>query len=115
VTNAERQREWRRNNPEKSRESTMKARLQRRAALDEIKVAKGCVDCGYNAAPEALHFDHRDPSQKLFGISESKTRNWNLILAEIGKCDVRCANCHAIKSRRDGDHGAGRPRLMVVK
>lgn len=56
-----------------------------------------CVECGESRTP-ALQFNHRDPSQKSFTISSvigsgySKKR----ILEEMDKCDVLCANCHAV-------------------
>jgi hypothetical protein len=56
------------------------------------------LDCGYNGHPVALHFDHRNQGEKSFKISSGLNRNLNSLLAEIAKCDVRCANCHAIKT-----------------
>lgn len=70
----------------------------RRLKIDEIKLQRGCADCGYNQHPAALHFDHVDPTNKTFKISTSLTRRWDTVLAEIAKCVVRCANCHAVKT-----------------
>jgi len=60
---------------------------------------KGCMDCGYNEHPAALEFDHHVDSEKSFNIGEqigsrSRERLWE----EIAKCDVVCANCHAIRT-----------------
>lgn len=74
----------------------------RRATLADIKLARGCIDCGYNLHAEALHFDHRDPDSKEFGIAQNLLRNWETILLEVAKCDVRCANCHAVRSKELG-------------
>lgn len=54
-----------------------------------------CVDCGEHD-PVALEFDHRDPATKIDTVSHmvTKMRPLSDILAEIAKCDVRCANCH---------------------
>lgn len=71
---------------------------ERRKWIDEIKLSRGCTDCGYKEHPAALQFDHVDPSKKAFQISISFMRNWESILAEIAKCVVRCANCHAVKT-----------------
>lgn len=107
-TKAEYQRDYRLRNPEKYKanraKSNKKITTARRALVDEIKLSRGCIDCGYNKAPEALHFDHRDPAEKSFQISNNLTTNWEKVLVEIAKCDVRCANCHAIRTRRLG-HG----------
>lgn len=75
---------------------------RRRSQLAAIKLERGCIDCGYNAHPAALQFDHREPGTRNPGwdksMASNATRNWNAILAEIAKCDVRCANCHAIRT-----------------
>jgi hypothetical protein len=59
-----------------------------------------CVDCG-ETDPLVLEFDHlRD---KEFDIGhEFSSRPWHEVLAEIEKCDVRCANCHR---RRTAERG----------
>lgn len=47
--------------------------------------------------PACLQFHHKDPTQKEFGISVAVKHAWSLkrIMAEIAKCEVLCANCHA--------------------
>lgn len=56
-----------------------------------------CVDCG-ETNPVKLQFDHRDPSQKNEGIARLMSKSESKIWEEINKCDVRCANCHAIRT-----------------
>lgn len=73
-------------------------RLERRARLAAVKLAAGCTDCGYREHPEALHFDHLPGTDKLFNISQLVTRSWASIEAEIEKCEVVCANCHAVRT-----------------
>jgi hypothetical protein len=72
----------------------------KRARMNAIKLEQGCVDCGYNADPRALDFDHRDPAEKSFGLGMSKVcaMRWERVEAEIAKCDVRCSNCHRIRT-----------------
>lgn len=69
-----------------------------RAWLEEYKCSRGCADCGYNAHAEALQFDHE--GEKSAAISQLR---WSVprMLEEIerGRCVVRCANCHAVKTR----------------
>lgn len=65
---------------------------------------RGCIDCGYNSHPAALHFDHKFPNKKRFKIGAATSRNWTDVLKEIRNCDIRCANCHAVKTVKAKDH-----------
>jgi hypothetical protein len=57
-----------------------------------------CVDCGA-ADPIVLQFDHRDGTNKVGTVGEMVNRaSWTTLLAEIAKCDVRCANCHRVRT-----------------
>ena len=59
-----------------------------------------CVDCGESDLA-VLHFDHlRD---KVAAISNlwRRQHSWSAVEAEIAKCEVRCANCHARKTARE--------------
>jgi hypothetical protein len=85
-------------------------RAERRAFIDSIKLAAGCIDCGYNLNAEVLDFDHLDSATKIAGIAAMIDHSMPLLIAEIAKCVVRCANCHRIvtQARRkpasiDGD------------
>jgi hypothetical protein len=72
---------------------------ENRALIDGIKLSSGCIDCGYRSHPAALEFDHlpgcekKDTLARLAGV-KSRQR----ILDEIAKCEVVCANCHAIRT-----------------
>jgi len=69
-------------------------RLENRALMLAYLLAHPCVDCG-QTNPVTLDFDHRDPSVKRGNIGFIAARKpWHLVLPEIAKCDVRCANCH---------------------
>ncbi len=59
-----------------------------------------CVDCG-ETNPIVLEFDHRNSEEKEYNISEIiMNKSWKIVLNEIAKCDVRCANCHRIKTAK---------------
>ena len=62
-----------------------------------------CVDCGERDI-RCLQFDHRDRSTKTANVAclLRHAGPGRSSLAEIEKCDVRCANCH---SRTDGRTG----------
>lgn len=61
-----------------------------------------CADCGERFAGHQMDFDHRDPSEKGFNICSSRAalKSREQLLAETAKCDVVCANCHRIRTRR---------------
>lgn len=69
-----------------------------RERLRAIKLERGCEDCRRPGLPaRVLHFHHRDPAAKSFDIPKNVTRAWSLVEAEIAKCDVLCAGCHAFR------------------
>lgn len=74
------------------------SRLARHIKIDRIKLAGGCIDCGYADNAVALDFDHRNPELKILGVSAMLTYSWARIIAELDKCDIRCANCHRIRT-----------------
>jgi hypothetical protein len=71
--------------------------------INRIKLDAGCIDCGYAEHAEALDFDHRDPSLKVADIASMLNCTWDAIMAELDKCDVRCAICHRVKTHRKPD------------
>jgi hypothetical protein len=69
------------------------------AYIQQIKLARGCVDCGYNAHPAALDFDHLPGHVKEYRLATMAAGlRRNKIDAEIAKCEVVCANCHRIRT-----------------
>lgn len=77
--------------------------VERHLWLNAYKLEHGCVDCGYNKHAVALDFDHRDPELKFSGIAEMLGCPWAVVMAELDKCDVRCACCHRVKTHRKPD------------
>ena len=67
-------------------------RTRRRAEAIELKGGK-CENCGY--AGLALVFHHRNPSEKSMSLDvRAFTRSMEVLLPELEKCDLLCANCH---------------------
>ena len=75
-----------------------RVRVQREV-LNELKTERGCMDCGYNANPVALQFDHTEDN-KEFTIGRCTGYSMERLLAEVAKCEVVCANCHHIRTHR---------------
>lgn len=77
-----------------------------RAITNRIKIESGCEMCGFDAHPAALQFDHIDPTTKYRTRTGKVVHPSDMIkggryalatvMAEIAKCRVLCANCHAI-------------------
>lgn len=73
--------------------------VRRRRKVKAILVMEAggaCVICGYDRSPAALHFHHRDPTQKKFGLADGGIgHSIEAARAEAVKCELVCANCHA--------------------
>lgn len=63
--------------------------------LWEYKASHPCIDCGIDD-PLVLQFDHRKGETKASDVSRLKRSAAGIkaVIAEVEKCDVRCANCH---------------------
>ena len=73
--------------------------IDNRRNLDIYFETHPCVDCG-EEDKDVLEFDHVR-GEKMFTISTKlRSKRWDQILAEISKCDVRCANCHKRRHAR---------------
>jgi len=61
-----------------------------------------CIDCG-ESNPVVLEFDHRREVHKVERIAQMVSGGYSLerIKSEIGKCDVRCCNCHRRKTAQE--------------
>ncbi len=81
---------------EKQREKNKRFAENRRKWLVEYKMTLSCIRCGENH-PATLTFHHKKSSDKSFEIGNAVCLGVSLqkLLAEIGKCEVLCANCHA--------------------
>ena len=106
----EKQREASRRHYAKHREKVIaKAKLYSKAAKSRVRafinahlVANPCVDCG-EADIVVLEFDHIGDDKK-FNISDATRHGYGMdkVIAEIAKCEVRCANCHRKKTYERG-------------
>ena len=77
-----------------------KAKRQRDRLIAEIQALKHnkpCTDCGVPYPFYVMHFDHLE--DKVAGISILMRRGSSAqVRAEIAKCELVCANCHAIRT-----------------
>ena len=65
-----------------------------------------CQDCGRRFPPECMDFDHIR-GRKRFTINRIMAAHlW--LYQEIEKCDLVCANCHRIRTKKRAMHGISR-------
>lgn len=63
-----------------------------------------CVDCGEKDIL-VLEFDHINRKDKDFDVGSVNRNGYPLkrLIAEISKCEVRCANCHRKKTVKEAN------------
>lgn len=84
------------------RQRTNEAKRQR--ARDHLGGA--CAVCGSTAD---LHFHHVDPDTKSYNISDKVTDlSWEVLVLELDKCELRCAEHHVEHHRSTAPHGTAR-------
>jgi hypothetical protein len=71
---------------------------KRRDWVDSLKNVP-CKDCGNRFPSECMDFDHIR-GIKEFEIHKNVMTNIDRLLKEISKCDIICANCHRIRTRK---------------
>ena len=66
-----------------------------------------CSKCGYNKCIASLHFHHKNAEYKLFQLSGNFNRSRAVLLIEVKKCELICANCHGEEHFKSMDLFAG--------
>jgi hypothetical protein len=89
---------------ESQRKLQRAARRRRKdACIALVKQLKGepCADCGQRFDPVCMDFDHRPGEQKRTEVSRiaAEWPSMAVLLAEIAKCDLVCANCHRLRTK----------------
>ena len=64
-----------------------------RKYIKTLKEKTPCKDCGINYPSYVMHFDHL--KDKKFNIGSVTSISRKTLIAEIEKCEIVCANCHA--------------------
>ena len=80
----------------------MKNRRLRKKKL--IKMLGGkCVDCNKRYNSCVIDFDHINTLEKSVGVCSILDHSWKKLFKEAKKCELRCANCHRIKTFENGE------------
>ena len=75
--------------------------------VNEFKLNSGCKKCGYKENVFALQLDHIIPiSEKIKKRRGVRSKKEFFDLINDPNIQVLCANCHAIKTRENGDYKA---------
>jgi hypothetical protein len=87
---------------ESTREWSHRLNAENRQRAQDIKLRRGCEEptcVGHQHHPRALEFDHvRGEKTRSIALMLGQSMRWEVIAAEIAKCDVVCANCHAVRT-----------------
>lgn len=62
-----------------------------------------CCDCGGTFPSECMDFDHVR-GEKVRNVALMRTCSNVTFLAEVAKCDLVCANCHRIRTKKRGQY-----------
>lgn len=85
-------------NAEADKKSKYKQFAKLRKVVEQNK-QKPCADCGIQYPYYVMDYDHIDPSNKTAKVSAMVyAGSMPLLLDEIEKCEVVCANCHRIRT-----------------
>ena len=92
---------WYKRNKVRHRVAVAARRQELKKWVRGLKLAQGCVECGYRHHHAALHFDHVRGS-KIADVQDLVHRGYGkkVILREVAKCEIVCANCHAVRTYR---------------
>lgn len=86
-------------------------RLQIKIAMMEL-LGGVCVDCGNKYHFSAMDFDHIVPHLKKDNVgtlitkaSQGEPKDFEVLVEEVKKCELRCANCHRFKTWKNKESG----------
>lgn len=79
-----------------------RVRVRQAATLEFLRELRRvpCAGCGGTFEPYQMDFDHREPGEKSFNVTAGRAMLMprDRLLEEIAKCDIVCANCHALRT-----------------
>jgi len=67
-----------------------------RNILDQLKTSTPCLDCGKTYQPCQMDLDHL--KSKSANVSKLMSQATEVLLKELAKCHLVCANCHRVRS-----------------
>lgn len=91
-------------NPEyyvqKAKRNKLPVKRQNRELMLEYLSKHPCVDCG-ETDPVLLTFDHvRGTKSDNVAKLVTQAANWDRVMEEVAKCEVRCVSCHVRRTAK---------------
>ena len=101
---AEAMRRYYRANTQKQKDLAKARKQKLKKMVRDLKEGTPCADCGQRFPSFVMDYDHRDSSTKfeMVSVLVGQGRGKQMILDEIDKCDLICANCHRARTHRRG-------------
>ena len=82
--------------------------LEARTWLDARKDGVPCADCGGRFPSYVMQWDHLPGYVKLGNVSRLlRSRPRSLVIEELAKCELVCANCHSLRTAARATKHAG--------
>lgn len=78
----------------------MQKRYYERMNLARERLGGKCVIC---SVQNDLEFDHINPDDKMFDISDGWNKPLDIFLSEVDKCELKCNGHH--KAKHESPHG----------
>ena len=89
-------------NPEKKIKYQILQNIKRKKQFEFVRAykKKPCIDCQKEYPYYVMQFDHLGVKPKISTISKMMRQlpSMEKLIAEIEKCELVCANCHAIRT-----------------
>jgi hypothetical protein len=96
------QRTWLRQRAASAAITRFKRSQKIRTFIQQLKGSTPCADCGKIYPHYVMEFDHRAGNERSSNghrkVSELTSQRWLIVLEEISRCDIVCANCHHIRT-----------------
>jgi len=97
-------------------ENQARSARRKKELFRKLKSNETCFDCNNIYPYYVLHFDHVE--DKRYEVANLRHASLEKLLSELEKCDLICANCHAIRTfqRKQGNSMQQSPvkRLAAV-
>lgn len=94
-----RSREHYRDNKANYLDASNRTKYRLRTDIQMLKATTPCTDCKKHYPYYVMHYDHTGTDKEAdINHMVNQKRGRAAVMAEIAKCDVVCANCHAIRT-----------------